>query len=245
LTRQTSRPWPAAEDIRRGDWARRLLRSRFGGPLAYLLGFVLVSGLITVAVRIWDGRHDNTTISSVSRKASGALVVSGKGVTLSFPPGDGWVNVPVTPNQLARFIRTQAGHLPWFRSMLSQSGESLIQLTRNQAMLVYRVRDGTVIESCSVTVVAGTAPPGQLVAALKAHFGTVASLHARISLLDFGGRPGALMTYQVARAGQATSYEAAADVSGGPETPIVTVTTLSPASSLAGLRQILPTLGFS
>ncbi len=244
LTRKRSGPWPEAEDIRRGEWARRLMGKRFAQPVAYVAGFLLAGALVSGSLHLWDARHDNAVISSTSLKRSGALVVSGKGITLTFPPGEGWLNVPVTPNQLARFVSVEEKRLPSLRPWLSQSHQSLIQLARNQAMLVYRVQAQTVIAACSVTVVAGSDPPGPLVSGIRAHLGSVATLHAHVARLDFGGRQGALMTYQITETGEATRYAALAVVSGGAETPMITVTTSSLASSLATLRQLLPTLTF-
>jgi hypothetical protein len=244
-TRKSSGPWPEAEEIRRGDWFRRLMRRPFAQPVAYVAGFLLASAVITGAVRLWDARHDNSVVSSASHKRSGALVVSGQGVTLTFPPGAGWLNVPVTPNQMARFLNAEEKKLPWLRSQVSQYQVSLIQLARNEAMLVYRIRADAVVATCSVSVVAGSTSAGQLVLLLREHFAGIPALHAHVTALDFGGRQGALLTYQIAETGEATRYEAAAEVTGGPETPVITVTTLSPASSLATLHQLLPTLTVS
>jgi hypothetical protein len=245
VNRNGSAPWPEAENIRRGEWARRLVRHRFAWLVAFVAAFVLVGVLFSVTDHLWQSRNDNAAIASSSRRPSGALVVSGKGITLTFPAGQGWLNVPVTPNQLARFLKTQEKRLPWLASQLSQSQQSLIELARNEAMLVYRIKASTLIASCDVTIVTGSEPPpAQLASALRSRYSALANLHARISLLNFGGRPGVLMTYEISE-GQTTDYEAAAYVTGGNQTPIVTVTTLSPASSLATLRQLLPTLTFS
>jgi hypothetical protein len=244
VNRNDSAPWPEAENVRRGEWARRLARHRVASLVAFVAAFVLAGVLFSAAEHFWDARNDNAAIASASHRPSGDLVVSGKGVTLTFPAGQGWLNVPVTPNQLARFVKAQEKRLPWLASEVSQSQQSLIQLARTEAMLVYRVRAGTLIASCDITIVTGSEPLAQLAAVLRAHYAALPNLHARVSMLTFGGRAGVLMTYDIAE-GQTTDYEAAAYVPGGQETPIVTVTTLSPASSLATLRQLLPTLTFN
>jgi hypothetical protein len=221
------------------------MRKPFAQPVAYVASFLLASAMITGAVHLWDARHDNSVVSSTSHERSGALVVSGQGVTLTFPPGEGWLNVPVTPNQMARFLSAEEKKFPWLRSQLSQSQMSLIQLTRNEAMLVYRIQADVLTATCNVSVAAGTTSPGELVSLLREHLADISALHPHVTPLDFGGRQGALVTGQIAMTGEPTRYEAIAEVTGGPETPVITVTTLSPANSLATLRQVLPTLTIS
>jgi hypothetical protein len=240
-----SQPWPDAENIRRGEWLRRLRRRRFAVPAAYALGFVLAVAVYAAVSNLWAGRHDNSVISSTSHKASGDLVVSGKGVTITFPAGQGWLNVPVTPNQLARFLSSEEQSMPWLRSAISASQESSIQVTRDSAMLVYRVKAHVLIATCNVSVVAGSAPVSQLVTHIRALLGRIRGAHDRVSPQEFGGHMGVLATLQLVRPGQATIYEAMGYMQGATELAIVTVSTRSAASSLATLRQLAPVVAVS
>src|SRR5215469_504500 len=91
-------------------------------------------GAFQIADNLWASRHDNTPFSSSAHAPSGALTVSGHGVTLTFPAG--WVNVPTTPNKLAQFMQANAAKFPHLRAALSQVEN--MQNLREMAMLVYR-----------------------------------------------------------------------------------------------------------
>jgi hypothetical protein len=102
---------------------------------AAVAGIALGWGTFHVAQNLWAGRHDNTPISSSSHPPSGALTVSGHGITLTFPAG--WVNVPTTPNEYARFIQANAAAFPHLRTALkNQLGN--MQNLREVAMVVDR-----------------------------------------------------------------------------------------------------------
>src|SRR6516162_2048558 len=126
-------PGGAPEAPRR---ASRPTRNPLLRVAAAVAGLALSWGTFQVAHNLWASRHDNTPISSSSHAPSGALTVSGHGVTLTFPAG--WVNVPTTPNEYARFLQANLGKFPHLRAALKNQLEN-IQNLRNMAMLVYRV----------------------------------------------------------------------------------------------------------
>src|SRR5215469_15163844 len=102
---------------------------------AALVGLALGWGLAHTAINLWDSRHDNTPVSSSLHAPSGALRVSGGGITLTFPAG--WLNVPTTPNQMAKVLRKYVAKYPHLRASLKSEFENM-QAVRNLAMLAYR-----------------------------------------------------------------------------------------------------------
>jgi len=170
--------------------------------------------------------------------------VSGHGVTLVFPTG--WVNVPTTPNEFARFLRANLGKFPHLRAALKNQLEN-IQNLRNMAMLVYRVNArGIVTGNTNVAVVSATTPPSQLMPHLNGGVAQYGGTHQHDSLTTFGRYAAVLVTYTLpTQAGKPTKYGAQAYVHGPSSTPVITVTTLNAADTTATLRQIADTIKFS
>lgn len=211
--------------------------------VAAVAGLALGWGTFQVAQNLWASRHDNTPISSSSRAPAGSLTVTGHGVTLIFPAG--WVNVPTTPNELARFLRARAAKLPYLKAALkSQLGN--VQNLRSMAMLVYRVAaSGTVTGSTNVVVAPDTTPPRQLMPHLAGAIVRLGGTNQHDSLATFGNYSGVLVTYTLPRLpGKPAEYGAQAYVHGPASTPVITVTTLRAADAAATLRLIAGTLKF-
>jgi hypothetical protein len=194
-------------------------------------------GAFHIAQNLWASRHDNTPISSSSPAPSGALTVSGHGVTLTFPAD--WVNVPTTPDKFAHFIQANAGKLPQLRAALKNQLAN-VQNVRDMAMLVYRVSPGgAVTGNTNVQVVPATTPPGQIVPQLAGAIAQLGGTHQHDSLTTFGKYTAVLNTYTLpGRAGKPAEYGAQAYVHGPASTPVITVTTLQAADATATLRQI-------
>ena len=225
--------------------ASRLRRHPLVRVAAAVAGIALGWGAFQLASNLWANRNDNTPISSSSRAASGTLTVSGHGVTLTFPAG--WVNVPTTPNKMAQFMRANATKFPHLQTALRSELEN-VQNLREMAMLVYRLNArGKVSGNTNVVVIPATAPPGQVMphlAGLAARFG---GIHQHDSLTTFGKYAAVLVTYMLpAETGRpAGEYGAQAYLHGPTSTPVITVTTLNAANTIATLRQIADTIKFS
>jgi len=234
-------PGTAPEAPRRNSRLRKHPLLRVAAALA---GLALGWGAFQVAHNLWAGRHDNTPISSSSQAPSGALTVSGHGVTLTFPAG--WVNVPTTPGKFAQFMQANAAKFPHLRAALKGQLEN-VQNLRDMAMLVYRLNaSGTVNGNTNVVVVADTTPPGQLMPHLNGLAAQFGGTHQHDSLTTFGRYAGVLVTYTLpGRAGKPAEYGAQAYLHGPANTPVITVTTRGAANATATLRQIADTIKFS
>lgn len=209
--------------------------------VAAVAGLALGWGGFQVAQNLWASRHDNTAISSSSRAPAGSLTVSGHGVTLTFPAG--WVNVPTTPNDLARFLR--AAKLPHLQAALKNQLAN-VQSMRSMAMLVYHVTaSGAVTGNTNVIVAPVTTPPRQLMPHLAGAIAQFGGTNQHDSLATFGNYPGVLVTYTLPRLpGRPAEYGAQAYVHGPASTPVITVTTLRAADAAATLRLIAGTIKF-
>jgi hypothetical protein len=234
-------PGAAREAPRRASRWRRHPLLRVAAAVA---GLALGWGAVQVATNLWASRHDNAPISSSSPAPSGALTVSGHGVTLTFPAG--WVNVPTTPDKLAQFMQANAAKFPHLRAALKNQLESMQNL-RAMAMLVYRFSPGgAVTGNTNVQVVPATTPPSQLMPQLDGAAARFGGTHQRDSLATFGHYAAVLVTYTLpAQAGRPAEYGAQAYVHGPASTPVITVTTLNAADAAATLRQITDTIKFS
>jgi hypothetical protein len=137
--------------------AARAMRHPLLCAPAAVAGFALGWGAVQAAHNLWASRHDNTPNSSSSHAPSGALSVSGHGVTLTFPTG--WVNVPTTPDKLAQFVRANAAKFPHHRSALKFKNQlENIQNLRTMAMLVYRLHAKGIVTGTTNVVVPATTP---------------------------------------------------------------------------------------
>ncbi len=136
--------------------AARLVRNPLLRIAAVLVGFALGWGAFHAVQTLWAGRNDNTPISASSPAPSGALSVSGHGVTLTFPRG--WVNLPTTPDRLAKFMQASVGRQPHLGATLrSQLGN--LQDLRSMATFVFQVNaSGAITGNTNVVVVAATTP---------------------------------------------------------------------------------------
>jgi hypothetical protein len=212
--------------------------------IAAVAGLALGWGAFQVAHNLWASRHDNTPVSSSVHAPSGALAVTGHGVTLTFPAG--WVNVPTTPNQFAQFLRANAAKFPHLRAALRSQLDN-IQNLRELAMVVYRLNArGTVTGNANVQVVPDTTPPSQLIPRLKGAAAQFGATHQHDSLATFGNYAAVLVTYTLpGQAGKPAEYGAQAYLHGPASTPVITVTTLNAADAAATLRQIAGTIKFS
>ena len=232
----------AAPEAPRRAW--RLVKSPLLRVAAAVAGLALGWGAFQVAENLWASRHDNTPVSSAARAPSGALTVSGHGVTLTFPAG--WVNVPTTPNKFAQFMQANAAKFPHLRAVLKNQLEN-VQNLRNLAMVVDRLSaDGTVTGNTNVIVIPATTPPSQVLPHLNGLVAQVGATHQHDSLTTFGNYSAALVTYALpAQAGRPAEYGAQAYVHGRASSPVITVTTLNAADATATLRQIADTIKFS
>jgi len=234
----------AAPDPGTAPEAPRRSRHPLVRVAAAVAGLALGWGAFQVAANLWASRHDNAPISSSAHAPSGALTVSGHGVTLIFPAG--WVNVPTTPDKIAHFMQANGAKFPHLRAALRSQLENMQNL-REMAMLVYRLdARGTVTGSTNVAVIPATTPPSQVMphlAGLAARFG---GTHQHDSLTAFGNYAAVLVTYTLpARAGKPAEYGAQAYLHGPASTPVITVTTLNAASTTVTLRRIADTIKFS
>jgi hypothetical protein len=234
-------PGTAPEVPRRASQLRRHPLVRVTAAVA---GLALGWGAFQVAHNLWASRHDNTPVSSSAHAASGALAVTGHGVTLTFP--DGWVNLPTTPNQFAQFLRANAAKFPHLRAALKTQLENT-QTIRNLAMVVYRLNaSGAVTGNTNVVVIPGTAQPSKLMPHLNGLVAQLGGTHVHGSLTTFGNYTGVMVTYTLpARAGKPAEYGAQAYIHGPASTPVITVTTAGAAGAAAALRQIASTIKFS
>jgi hypothetical protein len=209
-----------------------------------MAGLALGWGAFQVAHNLWASRHDNTPVSSAAHGPSGALAVTGHGVTLTFPAG--WVNVPTTPNQFAQFLRANAAKFPHLRAALKTQLDN-IQNLRNLAMVVYRLNArGTVTGNTTVVVAPATTPPSQLMPQLNGLVAQFGGTHVHGSLAAFGHYPAVMVTYTLPHlAGRPAEYGAQAYLHGPASTPVITVTTPGAADAAATLRQIAGTVKFS
>lgn len=233
-------PGTAPEAPRR---ASRLRRHPLVRVAAAVAGLALGWGAVQAGHDLWAGRHDNTPISSSSQAPSGALRVSGHGVTLTFPTG--WVNVPTTPHELAQFLDARAAKYPHLRAAVKNQLENMQNL-RNMAMLVYRLNGkGIVTGNTNVAVVPATTPPGQLMPQLTGAVAQFGGTDQHDSLTTVGKYPAVLVTYTLpAQTGKPAEYGAQAYVHGPASTPVITVTTLTPGDATPTLRQIADTINF-
>jgi hypothetical protein len=211
---------------------------------AAVAGLALGWGAVHAAHNLWASRHDNTPISTSAHAPSGALTVSGHGVTLTFPTG--WVNVPTTPSKMAHFMQANAAKFPHLRTALKSQLENTQNL-REMAMLVYRLNArGTVSGNTNVVVIPAATPPSQVLPHLTGLAARFGGTHQHDSLATFGNYAAVLVTYTLpARAGKPAEYGAQAYLHGPASTPVITVTTLSAANATATLRQIAGTIKFS
>jgi len=225
--------------------ASRARRNPLLRVAAAVTGLALGWGAFHVAQNLWASRHDNTPISSSSPAPSGALTVSGHGITLTFPAG--WINVPTTPDKYAQFLQANvAARFPQLRAALKNQLATM-QNVRNMAMLVYHVSPGgAVTGNTNVQVVPATTPPRQIMPQLEGATAQFGATHQHDSLTTFGNYAAVLVTYTLpGRAGKPAEYGAQAYVHGPASTPIITVTTLHAADATATLRQITDTINFS
>jgi hypothetical protein len=211
---------------------------------AALTGVALAWGGVQAAQNLWASRRDDAPISSSSRAQSGALRVSGHGMTLTFPHG--WINVPTTPNELARFLRSSSAEFPHLRAALKNQLENM-QNVRNIAMLAYRINaSGAVTGSLNVVVIPASPPPSQLLPHLDGVAAQFGGTHQHDSLTTFGTYAAALVTWTLpGRAGARAEYGAQAYLHGPSSTPIITVRTFNAADTITLLRQIAGTIKFS
>ncbi len=225
--------------------AARLMRNPLLRIAAVLVGFALGWGAFHAAQDLWAGRNDNTPVSASSQALSGALSVSGHGVTLTFPHG--WVNVPTTPADLAKFMQANVGKFPHLTAALkSQLGN--LQNLRSMAMFVVRVSPGGAITgNTNVVVIAAAAPPPrQLIPQIRAGLAQLGATDEHASLATFGTHPSLLVTYTLpSHAGLPARYGAQAYIRGSTDTPVITVTTSGTANAGTTLRQIAGTIKFS
>lgn len=238
-------PAPAARDAQETPRrASRLMRNPLLRIAAALVGFALGWGAFHAAQDLWASRNDNAPISASSHAPSGALSVSGHGVTLTFPHG--WVNVPTTPAELATFMQANVSKFPHLRATLKNQLGNLQNL-RSLAMLVLRASPaGAITGNTNVVVVAGTAPPRELIPQIRAGIAQLGATHEHDSQTVFGTYPGLLVTYMLpSHAGQPAEYGAQAYVYGPAATPVITVTTTGAADAATTLRQIAATIKFS
>jgi hypothetical protein len=224
--------------------ASRLRKHPLLRVAAAVAGLALGWGAVQVAANLWAGRHDNTPISSSAHAPSGALTVSGHGVTLTFPAG--WINVPTTPDKIAQFMRADGAKFPHLRAALKSQLENMQNL-REMAMLVYRFNArGTVSGNANVVVIPATTPPSQVMPHLTGLAARFGGTHQHDSLATFGNYAAVLVTYTLpARAGKPAEYGAQAYLHGPASTPVITVTTLNAVNTTATLRQIADTIKFS
>lgn len=210
---------------------------------AAVAGLALGWGAFQVAANLWASRHDNTAISSSAHAPSGALTVSGHGVTLTFPAG--WVNVPTTPHKIAQFMQANGAKFPHLRAALKSQLDNMQNL-REMAMLVYRFNArGTVTGNTNVVVIPATTPPSQILPHLSGLAARFGGTHQHDSLATFGKYAAVLVTYMLpAHAGIPAEYGAQAYLHGPASTPVITVTTLNAANTTATLRQIADTIKF-
>ncbi len=212
-----------------------------------VIGVALGWGAVQAGQHLWAGRNDNTPISSSSHAPSGALRVTGHGVTLTFPHD--WVNVPTTPAHLAQFMRANAAKFHHLRAAIKSELEN-VQNMRDTAALVYRFNSGgTFTGSLFETVVPAAVSLNQMLHHLNAIAAQLTQIGGTIqhkSVTSFGSYQALLVTYTLP--GQAKGqlqYCAVAFVEGPASTPIITVKTLSAADSIATLRKIADTIRFS
>jgi hypothetical protein len=234
-------PGATPEAPGRASWLRKHPLLRVAAAVA---GLALGWGAFQVATNLWASRHDSTPISSSSHAPSGATTVSGHGVTLTFPVG--WVDVPTTPDEYARFIQASAAKFPHLRAALKTQLDNM-QNIREVAMLVYRLNAiGAVTGNTNVTVAADTTPPSQLMPHLNGLAAQFGGTHQHDSLTTFGPYAAVLVTSTLpSRAGKPAEYGAQAYLYGPAGTAVITVTTLGAADSVATLRQIAGTIKFS
>lgn len=211
---------------------------------AAVAGLALGWGAVQAAHNLWASRPGNTPISTSAHVPSGALTVSGHGVTLTFPTG--WVNVPTTPDKIAQFLQANAAKLPHLRAALTSQFDNMQNL-RQMAMLVYRLNArGTVSGNTNVVVIPATTPPSQVMPHLTGLTARFGGTHQHDCLAAFGNYAAVLVTYTLpARAGKPAQYGAQAYLHGPASTPVITVTTLHAANTAATLRQIADTIKFS
>ena len=151
---------------------------------AAVAGLALGWGAFHIAQDLWASRHDNSPISSSSHAPTGALTVTGHGITLTFPAG--WVNVPTTPNEYAQFIQANAAKFPHLQASLKSQLENMQNL-RDLAMLVYRLNaSGTVTGNTIVGVIPDTTPPGQIMQQLEGTAAQFGGTHQHESLTTIG-----------------------------------------------------------
>jgi hypothetical protein len=210
---------------------------------AAVAGLALGWGAFQAAHNLWASRHDNTPISSSAHAPSGALTVSGHGVTLTFPTG--WVNVPTTPDKIAQFMQANAAKFPHLRAALKSQLDNMQNL-RDMAMLVYRLNArGAVTGNTNVAVIPATTPPSQVMPHLTGLAARFGGTRQHDSLATFGNYAAVLVTYTLpTRAGKPTEYGAQAYLHGPASTPVITVTTLNAANATATLRRIADTIKF-
>jgi len=210
---------------------------------AALVGLALGWGVFLAAHNLWASRNDNTPVSSSSQAPSGALRVSGHGVTLTFPRG--WINVPTTPNEFAKFLRVEAAKFPHLQTALKNQLEN-IQAVRRLAMLVYRISSGgAVTANTNVLVLPTTIPPSQLKPQVKGAVARFGATHERDSLTAFGKYAAVLVTYELpGQSGIPAKYGAQAYIHGPGSTPLITVTTTKAGDAAALMRRIADTITF-
>jgi hypothetical protein len=233
-------PGAAPEEPRRAWWLAKSPLLRVSVAVA---GLALGWGAFQAANNLWASRHDDTPVSSSSHAPSGALTVTGHGVTLTFPAG--WVNVPTTPNKLAQFMQANAAKFPRLRAALRDQLENEQNL-RSMAMVADRLNaSGTVTGSTNVIVIPATIPPGRMIPHLHGLLAQFGATDQHDSLATFGNYSAVLVTYTLpAQAGRPAEQGAQAYVHGPASTPVITVTARNAADAAATLRQIAGTITF-
>ena len=104
----------------------RAMRNPFVRVASAVVGLAVGWGAFQGVHDLWATRNDNTPISATSHAPSGALLVSGHGLTLVLPHR--WVNVPTTPNKLTQFMRASAAKFPHLRAAIKSELESIQNL---------------------------------------------------------------------------------------------------------------------
>ena len=225
--------------------AQRPPRRLRGPVLGFIAGAVVVAlGVGGYAIARAVSNSNNRPVATSTHARSGGISVSGRGITMTFPPG--WVNAPTTPNDFEQFIKdfeAKYGHVP----AALQSEMSNPQLLHSFAMLVYRFgANGTIAENLDALVTSAVATPSQMMAQLKSGLGPAqfGATDIHDSVTSFGAYPALLVTYVLSTQGK-TLYGAQAYVDGPSSMAVVTVTSPAPGSSESDLKRITDTIRFS
>jgi len=192
-----------------------------------VLAMALGWGSFYLVKSVWSGRNDKSPISTSTRAASGSLIVTSHGITISLPSG--WVNIPTTPNQLAQFVKDNSSKYPEMASLVNNQ-----QAMRTLAMLVWRF-DASGNQTASLTAVADpeTGSAQSLRTAVAGVPGRLGGINPESKVTTFRQNKGVLMSYTLpAGAGLPTRYAVQTYVIGSASTAILTITTYSANDSL-------------